>query len=362
MQEKVIVGMSGGVDSSVAAYLLKKEGYDVIGVTMQIWQDNSTDSCSIEGSCCGLSAVRDAMRVADKIGIPFYVMNFRDEFKKDVIDYFADEYNNGHTPNPCIACNRYIKWEALFNRAMSMGVSYIATGHYAKIKKLENGRYTIANSVTQKKDQTYALYNLTQNQLKHTLLPIGNYEKDKIRTIAKEAGLSIADKPDSQEICFIPDGDYAKFLKEEYNIIPEEGNFIDEFGNILGKHSGIIHYTIGQRKGLGISFGKPMYVKKIKPKTNEIVLGEDSSLYSDTVSAINLNYMAKTKEEIEKEDGEYIAKIRYNHCGDICKLFFDGDKIIAKFKKAQRAPTPGQALVVYSLDGEVVCGGIITDN
>ena len=257
---KVVVGMSGGVDSSVAAWLLKKQGYDVIGVTMQIWQDEENIVQEENGGCCGLSAVDDARRVAAAIGIPYYVMNFKDEFQKSVIEYFTKEYLAGRTPNPCIACNRYVKWEALLQRSLSIGADYIATGHYARIEHLPNGRYAIRRSATMEKDQTYALYNLTQEQLARTLMPVGEYSKDRIREMADEIGLLVAHKPDSQDICFVPDGDYASFIENTTDQVLQTGDFVTPEGKILGKHKGIIHYTVGQRKGLGLALGYPAFV------------------------------------------------------------------------------------------------------
>ena len=350
---KVVVGMSGGVDSSVAAWLLKEQGYDVIGVTMQIWQDEENEVQEENGGCCGLSAVDDARRVASSIGIPYYVMNFKQEFQKNVIDYFTKEYLNGRTPNPCIACNRYVKWEALLQRSLSIGADYIATGHYARIDKLPNGRYAIRRSATLAKDQTYALYNLTQEQLEHTLMPVGNYSKDQIREMAEKIGLQVANKPDSQDICFVPDGDYASFIEEESDQKIPEGNFVTPDGKILGRHKGIIHYTIGQRKGLGLSLGYPAFVLEIRPDTNEVVIGTNEDLMTTRVRANKLNFM--TVEDLEGEMRVF-AKIRYNHKGDWCTVRKTGeDEIECIFETPQRAVTPGQALVLY--DGDYVLGG-----
>ena len=357
MKKKVAVGMSGGVDSSVAAYLLKEQGYDVIGVTMQIWQDEDPLAQAENGGCCGLSAVDDARRVADRLDIPYYVLNFKREFKENVIDYFMDEYMHARTPNPCIACNRYVKWEALLNRARELGCDYIATGHYARVVQLDNGRYALKKSATDRKDQTYALYNLTQEQLAHTLMPVGEYEKEQIREIAAKIGLLIANKPDSQEICFIPDNDYAGYIERESGKTFPKGNFVDLEGNILGTHKGIIHYTIGQRKGLGLSMGSPVFVVDIRPETNEVVIGSNLDTFHDSLYAGKVNLMSVDALEGERE---VVAKIRYSHKGAPCRIkMVDEDTVLCKFEEPVRAITPGQAVVFY--DGDIVLGGAVID-
>ena len=358
-KKTVIIGMSGGVDSSVAAYILKEQGYNCIGITMKLWGDAPLACENRPAPCCGEQAFRDALRVAFHIGIPHRVLDFTSEFKQHVVDPFSHEYIHGRTPNPCIECNRHLKWGSLLDEAKKLGADFIATGHYARISKLENGRFAIKTSATSAKDQTYALYNLTQEHLAHTLLPIGDYEKEKVREIAANIGLNVAAKRDSQEICFVPDGDYASFIERETGFRPREGYFKDRDGNILGKHSGITRYTIGQRRGLNLAMGHRVFVTAIDTETNTVIIGENEDLFSKNLTAVRINLMGA---QTLRPGDEYIGKIRYNDRGTPCRVVsYSNDELKLEFEKPVRAVTPGQAVVLYR-DGFVMAGGIINDN
>lgn len=350
---KVIVGMSGGVDSAVCAYLLKASGYDVIGVTLKTW----VAADGKESRCCEID---DARLVADQIGIPYYAVNCISEFQKCVIDPFVQAYIHGLTPNPCIGCNRYIKWDRMLDFAKSMQAEYIATGHYASVVRLENGRYTVQQADHIAKDQTYMLYKLSQEQLAHTLMPLGKLTKEQVRAIAVQAGISVAQKPDSQEICFVPEGNYADYIEENAECdLPPEGNFVNEDGKMLGRHKGIIHYTVGQRKGLGIALGEPAYVKEIRTETNEVVLAPDSSLYRDTVVCGDVNFMSIAPLAVG-EKIRCLAKIRYHHTPQPAELeMVDEDTVQIRFDAPVRAVTPGQSAVFYDEEHRVVGGGVI---
>lgn len=340
---KVIVGLSGGVDSTVAAYLLKEQGYDVIGVTMEMWPGEHSEQ-----------AVADARRVAENIGIPFEVLDFRKEFRECVVNDFMEQYQKGLTPNPCIVCNRLVKGQALLDKAREMGAEHIATGHYARIEKHpETGRYAVRNSATAVKDQTYALYRMTQEQLQAMLLPIGDYAKDEVREIAEKIDGFVAKKGDSQDICFIPDGDYAAFIEREGGYQGKPGDFVDMSGKVVGKHKGLIHYTVGQRKGLGIALGKPVFVYGVDVENNQVRLCDNQDLFQTKLYAGNLAHMAYER----FEDGmRFQAKIRYAHKAAWCTVRMVGEDILeVTFDEPQRAITPGQSLVLY--DGEYVAGG-----
>ena len=350
---RVIVGMSGGVDSAVTAYLLKRAGYDVIGTTLRIWE--SADGQ--ESRCCEID---DARHTAWKLGIQYYALNSISDFEKNVTEPFMSCYIAGRTPNPCVFCNRHVKWEKMLYFAGVMGADYIATGHYASILKLPNGRYTVKKAHHAAKDQTYMLYRLSQEQLAATLMPLGDYTKEQVREIAREAGLSVAEKADSQEICFVTDGNYADFIKDNAKSpIPGQGNFVSEDGEILGTHKGIIHYTVGQRKGLGLPLGYPAYVKEIRPDTNEVVISTEDSLYSSEIICDNLNFLSI--EELEPgEKLRCIVKIRYHHQGTPATIeMTDEKRLRVSFDIPVRAATPGQSAVFYSDEDYVIGGGII---
>ena len=335
--KRVAVGMSGGVDSSVVAGLLKEQGYDVVGLTMKLMPDSPESD--------------DAAKVAEVLGIEHHTVDFSEIFGEMVVDGFIDEYKRGRTPNPCIACNRFLKFGALMEHAVSLGADYVATGHYARIEE-QNGRFLLKKSHA-KKDQSYVLYHLTQQQLRHILLPVSGMEKSEVRTHAERLLLPVAQKSDSQDICFVPDGDYAGFIKRYTGLKFEPGCFIDENGSVLGEHKGIIHYTIGQRKGLGVSFGEPLYVTKIDAQNNTVTLGKGGGRYSAELYADDLNFIP-----FDRPDEPFRAevKIRYNDIPKAATVQMT-DKNTAKveFDEPRKAITAGQAAVFY--DGDTVVGG-----
>lgn len=357
MNKKVVIGMSGGVDSSVAAYLLIQKGYEVIGITMKLRSNAAMEINGSTDGCCSLSAVEDARKVCNRLDIPFYVLNFTEIFEEKVINYFISEYFEGRTPNPCIACNKYLKFDALLKKANALEADFVATGHYARIVyDPVLRRYLIKKSATIAKDQTYVLYNLTQDQLSHILMPLGDYTKAQTRAIANKLGLDVANKPDSQEICFIENNDYGKFLMDRRGFDIKPGNFVDINGNILGKHKGIVHYTIGQRKGLGIAMGKPMFVLAIIPDKNIVVLGDENQVFKKELIAENLNFIPFDR--LDKTI-KVKAKIRYSaEEADAIVTPIENDKVKVSFEESQRAITPGQMVVFYQED-IVVGGGVI---
>ncbi len=341
---KVLVAMSGGVDSSVAAALLKEEGHEVIGATMQLLPSDGLDSY----------AETEAGKVAYRLGIPYYLFDFRDIFTREVIANFCREYGRGRTPNPCIRCNRYIKFGALWERARELGADYIATGHHARVEHDEaTGRYSLKKGVDIQKDQSYFLCQLTQEQLSHALFPVGNLTKEKVKQMAGELGLSLADKPESHEICFIPDDDYAKFLRNYMPQAARPGPILDELGNVLGEHRGIMSYTIGQRRGLGLAAAEPLYVTAIEPEQNAVVVGTKEQTYGRELVASNLNWIATDR---PASPIRVKAKVRYRHPeAEALVNTMDDDSVLVRFGEPQMAITPGQAVAFY--DGDTVLGG-----
>ena len=340
-----MIGMSGGVDSSVAACLLKEQGYDCIGVTMKLY------SGAVEGTCCSLSDVEDAKSVCRRLGIPHYTLNFTREFDRMVMEPFASEYEAGRTPNPCIACNRHLKFRAMWQRARELGCDFIATGHYAQILTLEDGSLRLGKAADGDKDQTYVLYFLDQEQLRHTLFPLGGYTKAQVREIAAAHGFVNAKKQDSQDICFVPEGDYGAFLEEYRGKQYPPGDFIDQAGNLIGRHRGAVKYTLGQRKGLGIPAASRLYVTGKDMARNTVTLGSNEMLFSRELTASQVNLAMA----LPPEGRPMGAKVRYRQREQPCRVFPTPEGIRVVFDTPQRAITGGQAVVLY--EGETVFGG-----
>lgn len=351
--EKALIAMSGGVDSSVAALLMLEAGYECAGATMQLFRPGAVSP----KSCGSSDDVADARAAAERLGMSHYLFDFTEQFQKHVMQRFVDCYAQGATPNPCINCNRFLKFDAMVQRMHEMKYDYIVTGHYARVEYDDtSGRYLLKTAVDQTKDQSYVLYSLTQSQLRHVRFPLGSYRKTEIRAIAEYHGFLNAHKKDSQDICFVPDGDYAAFLERFTGCIYAPGEFTDTDGHVLGEHRGIIHYTIGQRKGLGISAGHPLYVCKIDTEHNRVVLGENTDLFSDTLSAEDVNLISVPE---LTEPMRITAKIRYRHTAQPATAWTTSDgQLHVKFDEPQRAITKGQSVVMYQ-DDVVVGGGTI---
>lgn len=353
MNKKAIIAMSGGVDSSVAAYLISKQGYECIGATMKLY-GNEDIGVSNKHTCCSVEDIDDARSVAFSLNIPYYVFNFSSLFKETVIDKFIQAYENGATPNPCIDCNRFLKFEKLFLRAREIEYDYVVTGHYARIEyDSEKNRYLLKKAVDSTKDQSYVLYCMTQEQLKHTLFPLGSMKKTEVRKVAEANGFINANKHDSQDICFVQNKKYYDFIEGYTGKTYPEGDFIDLDGNVLGKHKGIIRYTIGQRKGLGLSLSNPAYVLSVNPEKNTVTIGKEQDLYTKTLIAKNINLISE-----EKIAGtvRLKAKVRYQHLEQPATVIqVDDDTLKIEFDEPQRAVTKGQAVVLY--DNDIVVGG-----
>ncbi len=353
MAKKALIAMSGGVDSSVAALIIKEQGYDCTGITMKLY-DNEDVGLKKENTCCSIDDIEDARAVCRTLEIPYYVFNFRDSFNEQVIHRFIMAYENGATPNPCIDCNRYIKFDRLMHRMEELSKDYVVTGHYARIEFDKNlGRYILKKAVDDTKDQSYVLYSLTQNQMKHTLFPLGYMTKEETRKIAEENNFINARKHDSQDICFVPDGKYAEFIEQYTGKKYPEGDFVDREGNVLGKHKGIIRYTIGQRKGLGLALPAPMYVCKKDMENNKVILSDNDGLFSKELFANNINLISCEKIE---SPIKVKARVRYNQKEQSATVTqIDDDRLHIVFDEPQRAISKGQAVVLY--DNDVVVGG-----
>ena len=349
--KRALIAMSGGVDSSLAAKLMQDDGYECIGCTMRLFH-NEDAGLERSRTCCSLEDVEDARSVADELGMRFYVFNFTDDFRNTVIRSFVESYQNGITPNPCIDCNRYMKFGKLFDRAKILDCDCVVTGHYARIEE-RDGRYVLKKAIDSTKDQSYVLYAMTQDQLAHTRFPLGDLCKTHVRALAEQNGFVNADKPDSQDICFVPNGDYAHIIELQTGCKAAAGNFVDQCGNVLGTHRGVIHYTIGQRKGLGIAAGEPLYVCRICPQSNTVVLGRNEDLFSTEADAADFNWISG---ESLKQAIRCKVKIRYRQAEQWATVTPCGEHDVhISFDDPQRAVTPGQAAVLY--DGDIVLGG-----